>query len=109
MFDEFKQRWHHFSETPPGQRFTKHFHQRQQQRPSSLHNKILAFGGGILLIGVGLIMLIAPGPGILVVLIGAALIAQESLTAARILDWLDLRLQPLIAWLARKWRSYQNR
>jgi hypothetical protein len=109
MFEQLKKRWHHFSEAPPGQRFKEHFHQRQQQRPSALHNKILAFGGGILLIGLGLIMLIAPGPGILVVGIGAALIAQESLTAARMLDWLDIRIQPLIAWLAQLWRGYQNR
>ena len=77
MLRDFKQHWHQFIQVPPGERFKAHFERRQQSRPSAFHQKLLAIGGGLLIMGVGLIMLIAPGPGVLALFAGAALIAQE--------------------------------
>lgn len=104
MFDQLKQRWHHFTQAVPGERFKEHFKRRQQAQPSTLHKKILAIGGGILIMGVGLFFLPAPGPGALILFMGAMLIAQESLAAARALDWADLRLRRMVAWSLRIWR-----
>lgn len=106
MLDNFKQRWQRFAAIPPGQRFREHFKQRQQNHPSAFHKKILAVGAGILIMGLGLVMLIAPGPGILVLVIGATLIAQESLAAARFMDWADLRLRRLLIRGLRVWRRF---
>jgi hypothetical protein len=39
-----------------------------------------------------------------VVFLGAMLIAQQSLLAARTLDWLELRLRELTVWSLRRWR-----
>lgn len=102
----FKQRWQRFAAVPPGQRFREHFNRRQASKPSALHKRILAMGAGILIMGLGLIMLIAPGPGILVLLLGATLIAQESLSAARFMDWADLRLRRLLIRGLRVWRRF---
>ena len=104
MFDQLKQRWHHFTQAVPGERFKEHCKRRQQARPSALHKKILAIGGGILIMGVGLFFLPAPGPGTLILFVGALLIAQESFAAARALDWADLRLRRMVAWSLRVWR-----
>ncbi|MBS0569865.1 MAG: hypothetical protein JSS28_04615 [Proteobacteria bacterium] len=62
---------------------------------------VLAFGFGFVLLGAGLAMLVLPGPGLLTCLVGAALIAGESLLVARWLDWLDLRAERLWA----RWRG----
>jgi hypothetical protein len=59
--------------------------------------RMLTIVGGTLLVGVGVVMLVAPGPGILVIGVGGALLAEESLTAARILDWLELRIRRVIS------------
>jgi hypothetical protein len=53
---------------------------------------------------VGLLLLAAPGPGLIVCVIGAGLIAQESLYAARALDWAEPRIRNLVAWSLGVWR-----
>ena len=53
----------------------------------------------------GLFFLPAPGPGIIIVAIGAGLIAQASLLGARALDWCELRIRALIAWARGVWES----
>ena len=108
MLDTLKQHWHEFAAPAPGQRFEEHFNRRQRHRPSALHKKILAIGGGILTMGAGLFFLLAPGPGILILLLGATLVAQESLWAARLMDWLDLRLRPLVDWAWTRWHRWRN-
>jgi len=62
---------------------------------------VLAVGSGLLLLGLGLVMLVLPGPGLFTGLVGAALIAGESLIVARWLDWLDLRA-------ARAWARWRR-
>ncbi len=53
----------------------------------------------------GLFFLPAPGPGFLILFAGAALLAEESLTAARALDWTEVRLRRLAKWGRRAWRA----
>ncbi|MBL8250385.1 MAG: hypothetical protein JNK31_01815 [Candidatus Competibacter sp.] len=101
-----KQRWQRFAAVPPGQRFKEHFKRRQQSQPSTFHKRILIMGTGIVVMGLGLVMLIAPGPGILVLLAGGMLVAQESLTAARFMDWADIRLRRLAVRGRRAWRRF---
>ena len=109
MFDTLHQRWQQFAAAPPGQRFEAHFARRQQTRPRGLHQKILAIGGGVLIMGAGLFFLLAPGPGVLIFLIGALLVAEESRTVARLLDGADLRLRRLAAWASARWRRRPGR
>ena len=109
MFETLHQRWHQFAAVLPGQRFQAHFARRQQTRPRGLHQKILAIGGGVLVMGAGLYFLLAPGPGILIFLIGALLVAEESLMIARLMDWADLRLRRLAAWVSARWQRRPGR
>lgn len=101
-----KQRWQQFAAAPPGQRFREHFKRRQQSQPSAIHKRILAMGAGIVIMGLGLVMLIAPGPGILVLLLGATLVAQESFVAAKFMDWADIRVRRLLIRVLRLWRRF---
>lgn len=55
--------------------------------------KLVFGGGGTLLAFVGFLLLFAPGPGTLLLLAGAALIAQQSERAARLLDWFEIRVR----------------
>jgi hypothetical protein len=47
----------------------------------------------------GAVMLVAPGPGILVFALGATLVAEESLWTAKLLDRAELRIRSLISTL----------
>ena len=54
---------------------------------------------------IGAVALPAPGPGILVLALGAGMIARESRVAARVLDWIELRLHGAWAWARVAWAT----
>lgn len=60
---------------------------------------------GVAIIAVGVIALPAPGPGTLVLAIGGALMARESLAVARALDWLEVKLRRAARWAGRLWHG----
>jgi hypothetical protein len=53
--------------------------------------------------------LLVPGPGILVLFVGAGLLAEQSLITARALDWTEIRLRRLVAWAQKAWRRHRIR
>ena len=67
--------------------------------------KILIIGGGVVIILVGMFLLPAPGPGMLVVVIGAALTAQESFFVARALDSAEVSLRRMAARIRHAWEK----
>lgn len=97
-----KKQWKHFVAVPSGRRFQMR-HRLQRSKTGGVLRKILITGLGGLLMLAGGAMLVLPGPGLLTIVIGAAVIAEESLVAARALDRLDLYLN---GWLER-WRAWR--
>jgi hypothetical protein len=87
MFDWLRTHFRAFLASRSGTRFRRQ-HRRRQANPHLLRT-ILALIGGVLLLLVGVVMLVTPGPGVLVIVIGAGLIAGESLIVARLLDRFD--------------------
>ena len=57
---------------------------------SGLVGRVLYVTGGAAVFLAGLVMLFVPGPGMLAMLVGAGLLADQSLLVARALDWLEL-------------------
>jgi Putative transmembrane protein (PGPGW) len=98
MLDALKRRYRRFMSVPSGERFCA-YHRRLRQRPNLMRTLLIA-GVGLLLLALGLIMLVLPGPGLLFAAAGAALLAGESLTAARLLDRIDAGVTGI--W--RRWR-----
>lgn len=89
--------WHEFRRCPPGRRFQQRYERRQRQRGAKSALRPLYIGAGLLLAAVGLFFMAVPGPGIPVLVLGAVLMAGESLRVARWLDGLERR------W--RRWRD----
>lgn len=99
-----KRRWREFKAAPVGQRFQQ-VHRRRQQARRSPWRKALFLGAGVLLMIVGVVLLFVPGPGLLVLFAGAALVARESLRFCQALDWAELRLRPLCDWGLNAWQG----
>lgn len=97
-----QRQWERFAASPRGRRFEVRYRLRRA-RKHGLLRRVLISGAGVGLILAGLAMLVLPGPGLLALLLGAALVAEESLLIARVLDrldvWLSARRQ---AWLERR-------
>lgn len=105
MVKKLKQSWRRFKTGSIGWRFQQQFRYRQQAGHGPLE-KALFIGGGSLLMVAGVVFLFIPGPGLLVFLLGGVLVAQQSLLAARILDWMEVHARQLIAWSFGLWRSF---
>lgn len=102
MFDMLKRSWRQLRSGRPGQRFQSHYEANQRsRRPAWVRPVWIAAGTAVMAFGV--VALPAPGPGILVLALGAAMIARESRIAARILDWIELRLHGAWAWAQSAW------
>jgi hypothetical protein len=97
MWKKFKQTWQRIKAGKAGQRFQQEFRRRQGAGRSPIR-KALLIGGGLLFMAAGFVLLFIPGPGLVFLFVGAFLIAQQSLLAARALDWSELRLKKLLAW-----------
>lgn len=95
MIQALKENWRQFKRGKPGERFEERYRRKQGAGRGKLHGPLM-MAAGVLLLVAGLILIPAPGPGALIVVAGAALIAQESLAAARFLDRAEMRLRDVI-------------
>ena len=85
--------WQELKRGEPGRRFQSRYERRG--RGGGAVRKWLLIAGGLLLVLAGIAFLPLPGPGLLIIAAGALLMAEESLGAARALDWLELKARRL--------------
>lgn len=97
--------WRDFKASAPGHRFQdvyqRHVHDGGN---SSGMRHFLLICSGLLLTVIGMLLLPAPGPGSLVLLLGVVLIARESLLVARLLDRLELFIRTGLLRVRRWWK-----
>ncbi len=94
--------WRAFAAMRCGRRFQQR-NRARRERKAGLVRKTLVISLGVIIILAGIAMLVLPGPGILTMIIGAALIAEESVFAARLLDRADLWItRRVVAWRQRR-------
>lgn len=95
-----KLQWRDLKCGRPGTRFKQRWRSREQRR-RSYFARPLYVTAGIFVFLLGLVLLPAPGPGCVVVFIGAAMVAEESFWVATQLDRIELKGRRLLAWTAR--------
>ena len=76
----------------PGRRFQERYRRKHAEKGSAWKRSGFVCVG-VLLTVLGVFFLAVPGPGIPILAVGLALIAQESATMARWLDRTELRLR----------------
>ncbi|MGF1665574.1 MAG: PGPGW domain-containing protein [Acidimicrobiia bacterium] len=57
-------------------------------KPSPVHIRVARITAGIVLVIAGILMLVLPGPGILTIVAGFAVLAKDFPWAQRIVDWM---------------------
>lgn len=99
-----RDRWHDFAAAEPGTRFEREY-ERKRGQAQPAWKRALGVLSGVALIIVGIVELAVPGPGVLVIGIGAALLGRESRGIARWLDRGEITVRRLAARVARWWRG----
>ena len=86
---DVKVEWQHFRHDPPGERFRNH---RDRMKRRSKKHAAAAVCVGVLLLAGGVVLLFMPGPGLLLIVFGLALIASHSRRLADVLDRVEPKL-----------------
>ena len=95
MIRKLKEQWRELRESPPGSRFRLRYERRKRERETPLARigwTVLA----VLLVLLGIVALPLPGPGMAVIALGLALLAQESLAVAKLCDRLELAIRRVV-------------
>ena len=93
MLQFIAERWRCFRESKPGRRFQDRY-ERTVNHVGWRRWAMLGAGGALCVVGT--VMLVAPGPGVLLLAVGAFLLAEQSPTCAKALDRMELRLRKLM-------------
>ena len=100
--------WNELKRGKSGSRFQEQYDEGRKTQNTG-GSRLLRITGGIILILVGLFFLPAPGPGSVILALGAVLIAREFRLAALVLDQVELRARRLFAWGKRRWQRLTGR
>ena len=96
MLEKLKARLRPLLDDEPGHRFQNRYERRHKKRSSPRAIRAVWSVLAVLLILVGIVALPLPGPGLLVIAGGLALLAQESLTISRFLDHAEVWVRGVI-------------
>jgi hypothetical protein len=101
----WKQRWQEFKEARPGHRFQER-HDRNRKAGAERSPAVRAIKplAAALLIVAGVVFCVIPGPGLPLLLLGAALLADVSRRVAVALDATELWIRSLLTRIRRAWR-----
>jgi UPF0716 family protein affecting phage T7 exclusion len=95
MSQSLRAEWDRFRADPPGERFCNHY-DRARSTPTSV--RVIQLVVGLVLVAAGIVLCFIPGPGLLVMVFGLALLAGQSRTTARTLD----RIEPSVRRFVRR-------
>ena len=102
--------WVSFKAGRPGERFVKLREYRQSKRTSCCPGeKCVNIVGGSLLVILGLLMIPAPGPGVLTIGLGMALLGTEFLVIARCMDAAEFKGRAQLAEIRDRWLTLRSR
>jgi hypothetical protein len=104
MIGRAKRSWRHFTSSKPGDRFQVRYYYRKQSGPGRLSRLFNIVIGSALVIFSAFFGW-APGPGVVTLVIGLAMIGGEFLPVARFLDWAEVKLRNLAHFVEKVWRS----
>jgi uncharacterized membrane protein YdbT with pleckstrin-like domain len=97
MFSGLKQQWCELRNGPPGRRFQERYERNRRARADeSAVRRFLQPVAGVILLKAGIVLCILPGPGLPLLILGAALLAERSRRVARALDWMEIKARQVI-------------
>lgn len=66
-------------------------------------HRIVTIAVAVVFLAVAAVLSVIPGPAFPFFILAGALLATQSKTVARWMDWLEVRARKLFAWLKRRW------
>lgn len=98
-------KWHGISAGTPGRRFRDryyHAHQSSKRKRNAFH-RVVRLSAAAVLLALGVVFAVIPGPAIPLFFLAGALLASDWLWMAKVLDWIELRARRLFRRLTKVW------
>ena len=109
MLGSLKKSWQELKQGRPGHRFQERAKKGKRERLSqSWIKRFLKPVIAIVLIAGGVVLCVIPGPGMPLIVAGAALLAERSFTIARGLDWTEVKARKVLS-LGKAWWRHATR
>jgi hypothetical protein len=103
METSLAQRWRALAAGTPGRRFRDRYHRNRKARHEHWVSRILRWAlAGVLLV-LGMILTVVPGPAIPLLLLAGALLATDSLWLSKLMDRLEVGARKLFKPIGRAW------
>lgn len=105
MLESLQAHWREFTRGTPGRRFRERYERGHRRNlRTQWTTRIIRVVLAVTAIAIGLVLAVLPGPAVLFFLAAGMLLAAEWLWAAKLLDWLEVRLRRLGRIALRLWR-----
>jgi len=106
VLGKLKRQWLAFRGGTPGHRFQDRFdRQRRARKTQSWALRLIQPIIAIILLVIGVVLTFIPGPAIVFYFAGAGLLAGESRTLSRALDWSEVKLRKACRWFKQWWKG----
>jgi hypothetical protein len=104
MLSRLKRQWCNLKTGHPGRRFQERYKRNKRMRAGkSDPRRFVTPVVGVILLALGVVFCVIPGPGLPLVLCGAMLLAERSRPIASAMDWTELKLRAVIGGLKGWW------
>jgi hypothetical protein len=100
-----RESWRDLKRGRPGHRFQDRYKRARNEKPRcGTAWRVAKIAGAVISLAIALLLVVFPGPAIPFFFITGGLLATESRTIARFMDWGEVHLRNLGAWGKRHWK-----
>jgi hypothetical protein len=100
-----RERWRALRRGRPGHRFQDHYeHAHCHAAACGAAERILLVIVAIIALAIGAVLSVVPGPAIPFFFVAGGLLAAESRTVAKFMDWAEVLVRRVFAWGKSRWR-----
>lgn len=102
---QLREHWRDLRRGRPGRRFVARYERaRSVEKRCGTGERVLLMVAAALAFVIGLFLVVFPGPAFPFFIVAGGLLATESRTIARFMDWSEVRVRKIVAWAKRRWR-----
>jgi hypothetical protein len=97
--------WQSLKRGQPGRRFQAQYessHRREKRASVGLRVSLMA--AALVCFAIGVVLVFIPGPAFVFFILGGGLLASESRSVARVMDWSEVQARHLAGWVEKTWR-----
>jgi len=103
----FREQWRELKRGRPGHRFQERY-ERARRGDVATWERVLFLVAAVILVLLGVFFAIFPGPALPFFFVGGGLLASESRTVARFMDWSEVGVRQWATWGRRRWKRLPN-